>query len=201
MGQRCGATHMAVGRGRRVPSFRIRHVTLERCDAAGSGQSRKLVARPRRCSVLSGLSHDLAPNARSLLNAAFDGAGTTLDLERCRLLDWWHHIGGDTISVASCWNQRVATPHSAELGLRHSSRQYPHSVSKTPLRFSYSGVPDRSGHRLPRQSGTVSRRLQRGDWNHMVKIRLAGIHGPRLADRFRAHFAARPASQSTSIAK
>jgi hypothetical protein len=186
MGQRYRATCLVGGRIYRVPSFCIGHVTLERCDATGSRESGQLVARACRCSVLSCLSHDLASTALVLSSATFDADGTTLDLERGRPLNCWHDTGAGAISVASRWDQRMATSLGPEPGLRHSSRQRDNAVSTPPSHLSYPGVPSRSRRRLSRQHSPVSCRLQRSDREHMVQIRLGRIDGDHLANCFRA---------------
>ena len=60
---------------------------MGRSDIARSGKSGQLVALSCRCSLLSSLSNDLAPSARSLFITAIDRERAKTDLERRRFID------------------------------------------------------------------------------------------------------------------
>lgn len=190
---------MANGRSCRFPSICTRHLTFGRRDAAGSRQSGQLVALSSRCSLLSCFSDDLAAAARAFFNTAFDGDWTAPDLERRLLVDCRHNRGRDAISVASCWNQRMAALLSLKPGLRHHDRQRRDSVHAPKLHRSYQGVPCRPQHSLSRQRGIGSRRLQRRSGEDRDKIWLAGIDGDLLANALRAYLDFHPEFPETGV--
>jgi len=192
LGQRLRAAHLAGGRDCRIHPVRIRHVAVGCSDVPRPRQSGQLVALSCRCSILSGLSDDLAAPALAFFSNAVHGDWPTNDLVRRRFLDWRHDTGDDAIHVASRRNPGLAEPLHPERGLRHSNRQRRPSVPAPPSHLFNQGVPCCPRHRLSRQRSAMPRRLRRSGWEPMVEGWLVGNDGHSLANRRRNHLAIHP---------